>query len=110
MTIDLVTKGIRAGMSPAAAAIQDQIDEHLRALADLFRIVDWRRQSGESLTDQQLHVCTLAAAGLSNREIAARMFLSEDTVKTHLRLSYSVLGIRRRSQLVWALAGKGGAV
>jgi ATP/maltotriose-dependent transcriptional regulator MalT len=109
VTTDVITEGIRAGMSPAAAAIQDQIDEHLQALAHLFRVVDARRRTGESLTDQQLQVCTLAVAGLSNREIAGRMFLSVEAVRSHLARSYATLGIRRRGQLTWALAGRGGA-
>lgn len=106
MTSDLITEGVRVGMTPAAASIQDEIDEHLRALADLFRVVDYRRRTGESLTDQQLQACTLAAAGLSNQQIAARMFLTEDTIKTHLRRSFQRLGIKRRSQLALALAGR----
>jgi ATP/maltotriose-dependent transcriptional regulator MalT len=42
----------------------------------------------------------LAAAGLSNREIASTLFVSEATVKVHLRHIYEKLGVRRRPEAV----------
>jgi DNA-binding CsgD family transcriptional regulator len=46
--------------------------------------------------------------GLSNREIAQSLFLSEKTVEAHLGRSYRKLGIRSRGRLAAAL-GPGGA-
>jgi DNA-binding NarL/FixJ family response regulator len=53
----------------------------------------------ESLTAQELQVAELAAAGLSNREIGARLFLSPRTVGYHLYKVFPKLGIAARAQL-----------
>jgi DNA-binding CsgD family transcriptional regulator len=51
------------------------------------------------LTPQELQVVRRAALGLSNREIAAQLFLSPRTVGYHLYKAYPKLGVSRRSQL-----------
>jgi DNA-binding CsgD family transcriptional regulator len=51
------------------------------------------------LTPQELQVVRRAAVGLSNREIAAQLFLSPRTVGYHLYKAYPKLGVSRRSQL-----------
>jgi DNA-binding CsgD family transcriptional regulator len=45
-------------------------------------------------------VAALARAGRTNREIAQQLFLSENTVETHLAHLYRKLGIRRRWELI----------
>lgn len=50
-----------------------------------------------SLTSRQREVLMLVAEDLSNAEIARRLFLSESTVKQHLRAAYKVLGVKNRS-------------
>jgi len=53
----------------------------------------------DQLTDRQRDVAELVAEGLSNEEIAGRLFLSLATVKSHLTASMRRLGVRTRTQL-----------
>lgn len=68
--------------------------------------VEWRRAGGRSgttppgqLTPQEAAVARLAKAGKTNKEIAAQLYLSVNTVETHLAHVYQKLGISRRWQL-----------
>jgi len=54
----------------------------------------------EPLTERELEVLTLIAEDLSNQEISERLFISINTVKTHIRNVYGKLGTSRRSQAV----------
>ncbi len=69
--------------------------------------VSWRRAGGRaratpagSLTPQEQAVANLARAGRTNKEIAAQLYLSVNTVETHLAHVYQKLGISRRWQLM----------
>ena len=53
----------------------------------------------DELTPQEQAVSQLVARGLSNREVAAELFLSTKTVQYHLTRVYAKLGVRSRSQL-----------
>jgi ATP/maltotriose-dependent transcriptional regulator MalT len=52
------------------------------------------------ITPRELEILGLIAGGLSNREIAARLFVSENTVKTHSSRVFDKLGAKRRTQAV----------
>jgi len=52
------------------------------------------------LTPRELEILEAMAAGLSNREIAQRLFVSENTVKTHAARVFDKLSARRRTQAV----------
>ena len=54
----------------------------------------------EPLSERELEVLELIAQGLTNREIASRLFLSLNTVKAHTRNLYGKLGIHSRTQAV----------
>jgi DNA-binding NarL/FixJ family response regulator len=54
----------------------------------------------EVLTKREREVLTRVGQGQSNREIAASMFLAEQTVKTHVKRVYMKLGLRDRAQAV----------
>jgi DNA-binding CsgD family transcriptional regulator len=52
------------------------------------------------ITPRELQILELIAEGLSNKEIAARVYVSENTVKTHSSRVFDKLGARRRTQAV----------
>jgi len=52
------------------------------------------------ITPRELEILELIAAGLSNKEIAASVFVSENTVKTHLSRLFDKLGAKRRTQAI----------
>src|SRR5207244_11359417 len=68
--------------------------------------VEWRRAGGRTgttpagqLTPQEAAVARLAKAGRTNQEIAGQLYLTINTVETHLRHVYQKLGIHRRVDL-----------
>jgi DNA-binding CsgD family transcriptional regulator len=61
---------------------------------------DARRLEALRITPRELEILQLIAAGLSNREIAGRIFVSENTVKTHSSRLFDKLNARRRTQAV----------
>jgi DNA-binding CsgD family transcriptional regulator len=67
-----------------------------------------RRGSPDQLTPTERTICELAASGLRNNEIAARLFLSEKTVEANLSRGYRKLGVRSRTELAAAMASAGG--
>ena len=71
---------------------------HVPAPVDFVR--DERRVEALGLTPRELEILEMIAAGLSNKEIAARGHVSENTVKTHSSRVFSKLGARRRTQAV----------
>ncbi len=77
------------------------------ARGELARARGRRGDSGR-LTPTEQKICELAAAGLRNHEIAARLFLSGKTVEANLSRAYRKLGVRSRAQLAAALLAEGG--
>jgi ATP/maltotriose-dependent transcriptional regulator MalT len=61
---------------------------------------DDRKVEELRLTPRELEILELMAVGLSNREIADRVQVSENTVKTHSSRVFDKLGARRRTQAV----------
>ncbi|MDQ2585361.1 response regulator [Saccharothrix yanglingensis] len=59
-----------------------------------------RRPAAEPLSDREVEVLGLIARGCTNREAAARLFISEATVKTHLVHVYAKLGVKDRAAAV----------
>ena len=57
---------------------------------------------GEQISQRELEVLELVASGATNREAAARLFISEATVKTHLLHIYAKLGVSDRASAVAA--------
>jgi DNA-binding NarL/FixJ family response regulator len=53
----------------------------------------------DQLTPQELQIARVVAAGASNKQVAAQLFLSPRTIEFHLRHVFAKLGITSRSQL-----------
>jgi two-component system, NarL family, response regulator LiaR len=58
------------------------------------------QQQALGITPREMEILTLIARGLSNREIATQLFVSENTVKTHCSRAFDKLGAARRTQAV----------
>ena len=58
------------------------------------------RELVEALSEREIEVLQLIAEGLTNPEIAARLYLSLNTVKVHTRNIYGKLGVNKRTQAV----------
>ncbi|WP_295990405.1 response regulator transcription factor [Rugamonas sp.] len=65
--------------------------------------------SAEDLTERELEVLTLVAAGRSNRDIGELLFVGETTVKSHLRSIFVKLNVASRTEAV-SLANRRGLV
>jgi NarL family two-component system response regulator LiaR len=63
-------------------------------------VADAERVRQLGITPRELEILEAIAAGLSTREIAARLFVSENTVKTHSSRLFDKLDARRRTQAV----------
>lgn len=63
-------------------------------------VLDEKKREELSITRRELEVLELIAQGLSNREIAGKLYVSENTVKTHSSRVFDKLGARRRTQAV----------
>jgi DNA-binding CsgD family transcriptional regulator len=67
--------------------------------SDELARVNVRPRASNHLTETERQVAVLAAAGLTNREVAARCFLAVKTVEANLARVYRKLGIRSRAEL-----------
>jgi DNA-binding NarL/FixJ family response regulator len=74
---------VHRGKSRIPAAVAERLAERL---------------SGNALTDRETEVLKTIVAGKSNKEIAAALFISEATVKTHINNLLSKLGVTDRTQ------------
>ena len=63
-------------------------------------VLDTTKQEQLGITKRELEILELIAAGLSNREIAGKLFVSENTVKTHSARVLDKLNAKRRTQAV----------
>lgn len=84
-----------------------------RELVDAIEIVAAGRPLPEAteglgnevgLSAREVEILALIAQGLSNSDIAAQLFMSENTLKSHIRNTYRKIGANSRSQaVIWAL-------
>lgn len=81
-------------------AVPVEVPVEVRVPADAPFVRDARQVAALGLTPREVEVLELMAEGLSNREIADRVHVSENTVKTHSSRVFDKLGARRRTQAV----------
>lgn len=106
----LLVKGMIERRSRYRQAARDSLGqalttfEHLgaplwagKARRELSKITT--RASVHGLTEAESRVAALVTRGLTNREIASAMFITENTVQTHIRHIFLKLGVRSRTQL-----------
>ena len=88
----------------ALGAIQwaERARQELRAAGETSRAR--KREAWDRLSPQEIQIATMAAEGLSNREIGRKLYLSHRTVGSHLYRTFPKLGITSRVQLTSALA------
>jgi DNA-binding CsgD family transcriptional regulator len=94
-------------MAMGAAAFAERA--RLEMLATGEKVRKPTVESRDELTAQERQIARLARDGLSNAEIASRMFISRHTVAYHLRKVFSKLGISSRNQLDRVLPGSASA-
>jgi DNA-binding NarL/FixJ family response regulator len=88
--VDAVRR-VAAGQSLLDPAVTQRVLERIRNGVEQPRELS-------SLTDQERKILEYVAEGLTNREIAGRMFLAEKTVKNYVSSLLAKLGLERRSQ------------
>ena len=88
----------------AAEALHQTASDLGRRAAELHGLQDRAKQRdgdlAKILTPRQIEILALVAEGLSNAEIAGRLFLGESTVKWHVRKILHALGVANRAQAV----------
>ncbi|WP_336723665.1 ATP-binding protein [Cellulosimicrobium cellulans] len=83
------------GLAPLVA----RATMELRAAGERSTTTETNNDAAALLTAQELQICSLAAAGLTNKAIADQVYLSHRTVGAHLRSAFTKLGVSRRTQL-----------
>jgi DNA-binding NarL/FixJ family response regulator len=109
----ITQEALQHGVSGVVSKALDgeELAERLRAIAEGTTVVappphgrivsgtgrDWPGRSF-GLSERESECLVLVAAGLRNAEIARSLYVSEDTVKTHLKRGYRKLGVGNRAQ------------
>jgi DNA-binding CsgD family transcriptional regulator len=104
--VDAFTRALELYAHAGAAWDAGRVRGRLRALGVHRRLVSARRpgRGWAAMTDSELAVARLVAQGLSNREVAERLFVSPHTVSGHLRHVFTKLDVNSRAELT-RLAG-----
>ncbi len=91
--------GIWLGLKLTRTKEKVVVKEILIAAGEPF-VPDERKREDLGITRREFEILELIAQGMSNREIAGRLFVSENTVKTHSSRVFDKLGAKRRTQAV----------
>jgi DNA-binding CsgD family transcriptional regulator len=88
--------GIKLTETRRRVVVKEEVPARVR---ETF-LPDEKKQEDLGITRRELEILALIAQGLSNREIAGKLFVSENTVKTHCSRAFDKLGAKRRTQAV----------
>ena len=93
--VPLLNEAVRRGVTPAyvgeiLAAVREETKEREAGKLEMI----------ELLSEREMEVLRLVAAGLSNRQIARQLIISLGTAKTHIHNIYAKLEVRNRTQAV----------
>ena len=102
--IETAIRAVHAGQTHLDPAVQERlvaaVVSRLPAPADPENLAPGDRKPPDGLTTREAEVLSLLASGLSNAEIAQRLYLSHATVKTHINRIFAKTGVRDRAQAV----------
>jgi DNA-binding NarL/FixJ family response regulator len=105
---------VHAQMDPAQVlrAVEVVQKGELAAPRQLLRYLLHQNEKPEigELSARGREILELVVEGLSNAEIAGRLYLSESTIKQHLRTAYKVLGVHNRTEAAKAMRDHAGGV
>ncbi len=96
-------------LNPKIAAKHAETIREIKALdisytradeSHIFAMLEEEPESGSELTRREREIAELAAKGMRNSEIAKTLFISENTVKHHLKIAFQKMNIDRRSKLI----------
>jgi len=99
-------RAVRAGMSTVHPGITRKLLERI-SLMSRARTPGAAPIHSDGLTAREVEILVGVSKGLSSRELAAKLFVSESAVKSHLRTIYRKIGVRDRSQAVAYAIRKG---
>lgn len=83
---------------PERAGLQNYIDRLLSGFAETQHPAPKAEPTTDLLSERELEVLKLLAQGLTNQEIAGRLYVSVNTVKTHVKGVYNALDVRNRTE------------
>jgi DNA-binding NarL/FixJ family response regulator len=98
--IEAAIRAVHAGQTHLDPAVQERLVAAVTGQPLGANQADPGQQPPDGLTAREAEVLTLLASGLSNAEIAQRLFLSNATVKTHINRIFAKTGARDRAQAV----------
>jgi PAS domain S-box-containing protein len=96
-TADVWFSTYKEGSTPKVAAIIAEVTDGAEVASPLYA---WENDERTALNNREVSVMRLLVQGLANKEIAARMEISESTVKNTLQQLFAKTNVRTRAQLV----------
>ncbi len=92
--------GLKLTRPAAEVVVREVVEKEVQVPASTAFVRDQARVEALGLTPRELEILACIAEGLSNQEIAERLFVSENTVKTHASRVFDKLDAKRRTQAV----------